>query len=362
MDVYINGRFLTQKTTGVQRVAEEILKNLDKYIGEHNIKARFIILTPKNAIKNLNLKNIEVQKTNFLKGHLWEQVVLPWMTKKSFLINFCNTGPLLKKNQSVFIHDAAIQSAPEGFSKKFIYWYKIMYKLLGSNARNIVTVSNFSKKELVNYYPEMKNKISVVYNGANHVLDIKHDNTILKKHDLVNKDFILAVSSANPNKNFKVIMDAISKMKDFQGEVIIAGGKQSNVFSDTSLEFNAKCKWVGYVSDEELVSLYKHAKVFVFPSVYEGFGLPPLEAMSLGCPVISSNKASMPEVLKKHVIYFDANNSDELIEKINLIFSKQQLVEGLRREGQAYAQTFTWEKAANQLVNIVQREINIKEN
>ncbi|MFE3894659.1 MULTISPECIES: glycosyltransferase family 4 protein [unclassified Priestia] len=362
MNVYINGRFLTQKTTGVQRVAEEILKNLDTYLGENDIKTKFIILTPGNVIKKLNLKNIEIQKINFLKGHLWEQVVLPFVTKRGFLINFCNTGPLFKKNQSVFIHDAAIQSAPEGFSKKFIYWYKIVYKLLGRNARNIITVSNFSKKELIDYYPEMEDKISVVYNGANHVLNIKCDNEILRKHNLVDKNFILAVSSANPNKNFKVIMDAISKMEGFRGEVIIAGGKQSNVFSHNTLEFNGKCKWVGYVSDEELVSLYKHAKVFVFPSIYEGFGLPPLEAMSLGCPVISSNKASMPEVLKDYAIYFDATNPEELIEKINLIFSKQTLVEGLRSEGEAYAQTFTWEKAANQLVGIVQREINIKEN
>jgi glycosyltransferase involved in cell wall biosynthesis len=362
MDVYINGRFLTQKTTGVQRVAEEILKNLDKCLGEQNIKAKFIILIPKNVIKQLDLKNIETRKVDFLKGHLWEQAVLPWITRKSFLINFCNTGPLFKKNQSVFIHDAAIQSAPNGFSKKFIYWYKIIYKLLGSNARNIVTVSNFSKEELINYYPKMENKISVVYNGANHVLDIKHDDEILKKHGLVDKNFILAVSSANPNKNFKVIMDAVSKMKDFEGEVIIAGGKQGNVFSDNTLEFNEKCKWVGYVSDEELVSLYKNAKVFVFPSIYEGFGLPPLEAMSLGCPVISSNKASMPEVLQDHAIYFDATKPEELVERINLIFSNQKLVEGLSRGGQAYAQTFTWEKAANELVDIIKREINIKEN
>jgi len=353
MDVYINGRFLTQKTTGVQRVAEEMLKALDRLLDNNESTDKFIILTPGNVIKELNLKNIEIRKIGRFKGHVWEQLILPWATRKKTLINFCNTGPLFKRNQFAFIHDAAIRSASGGFSKKFIYWYKLIYMLIGNNARNILTVSNFSKKELINYYPQMENKMSVIYNGANHVLNIKNDDEILKKHNLIGRDFILAVSSANPNKNFKVIMDAVAKMKDFQGEVIIAGGKQENVFAGKDLKFDGECKWVGYVSDEELVSLYKHAKVFIFPSIYEGFGLPPLEAMSLGCPVISSERASMPEILENYVVYFDPTNSEELVEKINLILSNQKLVEDLRKDGQAHAQTFTWEKAAKQLVEII---------
>ncbi|PEM31561.1 glycosyltransferase family 4 protein [Bacillus wiedmannii] len=350
MKIYINGRFLTQKTTGVQRVAEEIVKEFDEILIDLNLenKVEVIILTPKNIIKNLKLKRIKIQKIGPFTGHLWEQLVLPMYTKGNMLINLCNTGPIYKREQVVMIHDAAVCSSPMGFSKQFVMWYRFVYKRLAKSANKIITVSNFSKQELVSYFPDMVSKIDVIYNGVDHIGKINPNIDILEKHNLRSEEFILAVSSMNPNKNFKIITDAIHGIKDFKGQVVIVGGAASKVFANTEMEFNNDIIWTGYVSDEELVALYKHAKVFVFPSLYEGFGLPPLEAMAVGCPVIASNAACIPEICGDHALYFDPNNAQDLIEKIGLV--EQLRNPSSRIESKEFVEKYSWNRATIKLL------------
>ncbi|MDA1663056.1 glycosyltransferase family 1 protein [Bacillus cereus group sp. TH153LC] len=354
-NIYINGRFLTQNVTGVQRVAEQIVKELDITLNKSNIFSQYkiIILVPNCECRDVVFKNIEIRSIGILKGHLWEQIELPLFVKKELLINLCNTGPMIKKNQLVMIHDAAICSAPEGFSKKFVLWYKLLYKQFSRNSRRIVTVSNFSKEELLRYYPKMDNKLGVIYNGVDHVVDINPDEKILSKNDLEADDYILAVSSMNPNKNFRVIGEALAKSKRFSGKVVIAGGNQTGIFADGASSVGHNIKWVGYVTDEELVALYKNARIFIFPSLYEGFGLPPLEAMRMGCVVIASNAASIPEICKEHAIYFDPNSPEDLLNKIESVYENKILRVNQASKALEFSKEYRWSLAARILINYI---------
>ncbi|MFS0562939.1 glycosyltransferase family 1 protein [Terribacillus sp. 179-K 1B1 HS] len=317
--IYINGRFLTQKTTGVQRVAIETIKQLDRILEDKGYKV--MLLIPKESIINLNLNNIIIKQIGRNKGHIWEQIDLPLYVKKELLINFCNTAPVFKKNQIVYIHDMAIYDVPDGFSKEFVLSYKLIFNKITRKSKKIITVSNFSKDRIIHYFPHAKDKISVSYLGVNHFnidKDDHKDKKILENFDLREKNYFLAVSSANPNKNFSIISSLLDKsLKKRDGEFVIVGSTNSSVFKNENME-RKRIKQLGYVSDDELHTLYRNAKLFIFPSKYEGFGLPPIEAMRFGCQVIANKSASIPEILEDKVIYFDGNDVNSLEQAIDV--------------------------------------------
>ena len=308
MRIYINGRFLTQTITGVQRYALEITRALDSLISdEKNLqKHEYIVIAPKDVLYSIKLQNILVVQKGVLKGHLWEQLELPIYSHDGFLINFCNCAPLFKKNQTVTIHDAAVSAVPHAFSLAFRTWYKLMFMWLGKSLKQIFTVSEFSKKELHKYYGIPLNKIHVTYNGIDHIKIFKVDDGIIDREGLKDKKYILAVSSMNPSKNFALILDVAKLMPDV--EFIIAGGSNAKVFQSAGLDVPQNAKFIGYVSDEELMALYLHASVFVYPSLYEGFGIPPLEAMMCGCPVVVSDIEIFHEVYGNSVEYCDCKD------------------------------------------------------
>lgn len=316
--IYINGRFLTQNITGVQRYAIEIVKALDQYLNNSSLKNeyKFEIICPKNIRQKLILKNIEIKQIGILKGHLWEQIELPLYVKNKFLFNFCNCAPLIKKNQIVTIHDVAVCAVPQAYSKSFRRWYKFMYKILTSRLKKIFTVSEFSKKELNKYFNIPLERIDVTYNGIDHMKNIKPDENIFSKFTIEKNNYVLAVSSLNPSKNFKLILETAKILPEIN--FVIAGGTNSNIFKEQGLEVTSNVKFIGYVNDEELVSLYKYANCFIYPSIYEGFGIPPLEAMYFNCPVILSDIEVFHEIYGSNNIYI--KNKFELkseIENIN---------------------------------------------
>lgn len=308
MKIYINGRFLTQRITGVQRYALEITRALDSLISyDKNLqKHEYIVIAPKKVLYSIKLKNIQVVQKGVLKGHLWEQLELPIYSHDGFLMNFCNCAPLLKRNQTVAIYDAAVSAMPQSFSWLFRTWYRIMFFYLGQTARQIFTCSEFSKKELHRYFSIPLNKTHVIYPGIEHIRRLTADESIISRANLKDTKYVLAVSSMNPSKNFPLVLDVARLMPDV--EFIIAGGSNEKVFKSAGLDVPQNARLIGYVSDEELMALYRHASVFVYPSLYEGFGIPPLEAMMCGCPAIVSDIEVFHEVYGDSVEYCDCKD------------------------------------------------------
>jgi len=357
MDIYINGRFLTQKITGVQRFGYEVLKSLDHLLSEKKIKHTFIILMPNfNKQGKYNFKNLKLVEVGKLQGHLWEQLELPSYAKGGLLINFCNTGPIFKRNQIVTIHDAAVYGFPSAFSFQFRTWYRFLLFWLGKNAKRILTVSEFSKRELMKYFSINPEKIRVVTEGKEQILTIQSNEEIIRKHNLEKGKYVLAVSSLNPNKNFRSIIQAIAFLEDKNKnfDFVIAGGTNPQVFKGSDLKIeSSNVKYVGYVSDEELKALYENAGCFVYPSFYEGFGLPPLEAMACGCPVIVSKRASLPEVCGDSALYCDPEDSEDIANKIASVLENKELRKELSEKGHQRSMIFTWERCAQQILEVV---------
>ena len=320
--IVINGRFLTQQITGVQRVAHELVRELDNLAKEKNIEV--IILTPKNIIFENLYKNIKIKKVGFLKGHLWEQIELPFyvLKEKGILLNLCNTAPIINTG-IVDIHDISFKVNPEFFSKKFSLAYKILIWILVRTSKKILTVSEFSKQEITKYYKVPEEKIEVIYNSWEHILRIEQDMSILKKFNLEKKNFYLAVSSVAPNKNFKYIIE-LAKLYPEKSFVIV-GKKNIKVFGELGIENLKNLVWCGYVSDEELKALYMTCKGFIYPSFYEGFGLPPLEVMGCGCKNIYVSKTScLPEIFGDSVVYLNPYKIEKIL-KNNLSLNNKVL-------------------------------------
>lgn len=358
MVIYINGRFLTQPRTGVQRFALEILNSLDKVASESSgifPNIQFICLVPPNVQDDLLPKwqTIKIKRAGRLTGNLWEQMELPFLARRGLLLSLCNIGPLLHFDQVVIFHDASVFAVPQAYSLPFKIKYRVILWVLARTARQVLTDSQFSQQELAHYLRIRKEKVGVMPGGCDHILDIEPDESILAEQRLAQKPYLLAVGSSSPHKNLAIVVKAIEKSLDHSFNLVIAGGTFSKVFNAVESVESERIIRLGYVTDAQLRALYSQAVGFIFPSIYEGFGLPPLEAMACGCPVLSSNKASLPEVCGNAALYFDPLDILDIEKQIGQFMNDSMLRDSLKARGFVRAKQFTWEKSAIMLINTI---------
>lgn len=343
--IVINGRFLSQPVTGVQRYAREVTRGLDRLLqSDLNIlkNYRFEIAVPSCDLTGGVYSNIPVRTVGQRQGHLWEQIDLPRYVGTALVINLANTGPLSNDNQITTIHDASVFAAPSGYSTAFRLWYRFMHRRIGKRAVRIITDSEFSKFELMRYCKVGQERLTVIPLGAEHILDVAADDLILTKHGLTPGRFVLAAGSLNPNKNLAALRETAHRLERHGVSLVIAGGGNQQVFQDSSLEFPDSVKFLGYVSDSELRALYQNARCFVFPSRYEGFGLPPLEAMACGCPVVSSNAASLPEICGAAARMVSPDDLNAMAAAVMQLITDESLHADLVRKGREQASRFSW--------------------
>lgn len=303
--IVINARFLTQRKTGVQQFAINLCRQLNK------LRSDIVYIMPDREIEKSLEEEFKPKKVGKHTGHLWEQLELPIYLKKNgspLLISFSGLSPLLYKNAIYTIHDMSLYFEPRWFKKAYRAIYKINYFFTSRLAHKIITVSQFSKSEIIKYLGCANKKVEVIYNSFDNemLVDSKVERSV-KEH------YFLTVGSIEPRKNLSRLINAFAS-KEFESYKLVIVGDKGKVFSTLNFESNnaENVIFTGYVTEEELISLYKHASFFIYPSVYEGFGIPPLEAMGMGCPVISSNQASMPEVCGNAAIYFDPYNINDI--------------------------------------------------
>lgn len=359
LPLVINGRFLQRPITGVERFSIETLRALDELISAQEVKmVPMVIAVPRGTQPKSTFKNFQIIEVGRFQGYAWEQFELPLYAGSRFLINLCNTGPVIKKNQCVVIHDAAVFSVPEAYGRTFRLVYKCMHRLLAWRGVQILTVSEFSRRELAHHLGLASSAITVLPEGGEHVLRVQPDDGILTKASLFKRPFVLAVSSSQSNKNFGFVVQALATLGDPGFDVVVAGGTNPAVFVDKGVPMPGFVKHVGYVSDAELASLYKHAACFVFPSLYEGFGIPPLEAMAHGCPVVASTAASIPEVCGNAAIYFDPKDAKSFLAALDKVMSTEHIRVELQELARQRSQWWTWRRTAQSLLQALPQYIS----
>lgn len=355
LKIYINGRFLSQKLTGVQRYAHEIVKAFDKLLKEEKIDPSysFSLLAPPDASIDIFLENISVKKVGRFRGHFWEQLELPFYCHDGILLNLCNVAPLFLTKQVITIHDAAVFAAPNGFSKAFLLWYRFALPIQCRVARFVITVSEFSKHELVKYCGADSGKVFVVQNGVDHIDHITTSDSTKFKFGTEENRFVLSVGSIHPNKNFKIVIELANKLSAYNVKFLVAGGCSRNVFEND--EFSNNVQYLGYVSDSELKWLYENAACFLFPSKYEGFGIPPIEAMRCGCPVLASNAASLPEVCGNAAAYAPPDDVEAFAQKLLWILENPSVQKDMSVVGRCHSNQFNWSQSAQLLYGLLER-------
>lgn len=357
--IYINGKFFAQPLTGVQRFGIEVVRSLDALIDEglRMPSGGIELLVPDVPTLDLPvLHQIRVTRMPATNLHRWEQFTLPSYTRGHLLINLAGSAPLLKRNQVCTFHDAAVFDVPQAYSARFIQWYSFLFRVQAKVARRLLTVSDFSRQRLALHLRTSVERIGIVPNGADHVLARQPDEQVLTRLQLLGRRYLLAVGSTHPAKNFARLLQAMQACESLQVPLVVVGGTNAAVFAGGDLPAQSpNIIRAGRVTDDQLIALYQHAEAFVFPSLYEGFGIPPLEAMAVGCPVLAAHAASIPEVCGEGAAYFDPLSVESIRDQLLRAVSDRPWLDNLRAAGRERVAQFTWRQSAHRLVEQLQQ-------
>jgi glycosyltransferase involved in cell wall biosynthesis len=368
MNIGINLLFLKQGIAGgTETYTFGLLKGLSELADADSYKF-FIFCNEKLNLDLLaNHQNFEIIRYAKIAQSVryrvfFEQFLFPFKIKKyklDLLHSLGYTGPVFQKNHLVTIHDtnAFVHEDMPGLKKKMLAFFMAS---VAKKCDHILTVSHFSKKEIIHFLKVPAKKISVVYEASkydqNTVAESLPDDFIFLKAS----PYFIALSSVTKNKNIITLLQAFKKVvANFpEYKLVLAGFMPPDnsilAYADEA-GLTGKIISTGFIGDNILISLFKNSYGFIFPSLYEGFGLPLLEAQNLGVPVISSNKGSLPEVGGDSVLYFEGKDAGELADKMQELITNKNLGSSLIEQGYKNTNRFSWPETAKQTLDIYKK-------
>jgi glycosyltransferase involved in cell wall biosynthesis len=341
MRIVINVRSHAAPLTGVQRYIDEMCDQL---------KERVQTVGPRRPLLGL-------------AGHVWEQSILPRMLKGELLWSPANTGPLRVANQVLTIHDVAPLDHPEWFSSKFASWYGWLIPRLVKRVRRVITVSNFSKNRLLELTGAEEARIIVIANGVNERFSPRTPaevDYVKRRLGVVTSRYLLSLGSIEPRKNLVRLLTAWSHCQPLLGDnitLVIAGGRGArHIFRGVALRnVPPQVCFTEAVPDEWLPALYSGAVAFIYPSIYEGFGMPVAEAMATGSVPIVSNCTALPEVVGAAGLMIDPFNTEELSYALLKICDDEALRNRLSAQAKQQSLRFRWQQAAQLALNVLEQ-------
>lgn len=351
--VVINGKFLSGVPTGVHRVAEELIRHARTIIDQDPEIASRIELSlwiPRDAVANAKHMNMPYRVVGPLTGNLWEQLTLPMRARGRTILSLCNVGPMLTRDAVTMFHDAQVHLAPDSYSLPFRLWYRLHQPISGRRHRKILTVSHFSREQLERVGVAGLDRTAVVHNGVDHVLSTAPDDSILRRLGLGGEPYVIALANTQPHKNIGLLLKAFSRPELEGAKLVLFGSARAGDFVAAGHAMPDNVVFAGRVSDAELRSLYGHALCIAFPSLTEGFGLPPLEAMTTGCPAIVAPHGALPEICADAVIYAPADDPAAWAAAIVRLKEDGDFRDDRRAAALRQSASFTWKRAASQLV------------
>lgn len=342
--VFVNGRFRVHSMTGLQRYAEELISRMD---------GKLHVVEP-------------ARKLTGLAGHAWEQLSLPSRLRGGLLWSPCNTGPIAIRRQVVTIHDLFPLEHPEWFTPNFLRCFRAIVPRLIRRAQRIIAVSQFTRASIASAVPEAEEKTAVIHSGIGPQFSPAASNCAAQAASELglppNASYMLSVSSIEPRKNLSRILKAWENALPVVPENLwlVLAGKAGNpaVFGSAGVErIPERVHFTGYVPDRLLPGLYSGAQAFLFPSLAEGFGFPPLEAMACGTPVLTSNLSSLPEVCGGAAYLVDPLDTAAIAGGIRELALDDDLRAALRVRGLARARKFQWSRTADLTWGLLEGEL-----
>lgn len=323
-EIVINGRFLSRQITGVERYGREITK---LFRGSYRV---------------------ERTRLNGIAGHVWEQFILPGrLSRDSILWSPANTGPILIRQQALTLQDLSALEHPEWFRPAFAAWYRILLPILIRRVRVVITPSEYVRQKVSRRFPGVH--VIAIPSGVNTAFF--HPGARRPLPDLPQR-YGLFVGSLEPRKNLPALIQAWNKIHaGFPDVALVIAGTTGNVFRPVKFPQGiSNLHFSGYVN-EELPSLFANAEFFVLPSLDEGFGLPVLEAMACGTPVIVSNGGALPEVVGDAGLIFDLSQPDTLAASMQICLTDRTVRSSLIEKGLARVKEFPWQSTADGIWN-----------
>lgn len=373
MKIGIDARFYGPLGKGLGRYTERLIRNLEKIDSEND----YVIFLRKENWDDYSPARCNFKKVlaDFRWYSLKEQLLMPLkiyqekvdlMHFPHFNIPIFYFGPFV-----VTIHDLILLQFPTKrattlgpFLYKFKYLaYKITIRQAVKRAKKIIAVSRYTQKEIISYFNINPKKISVIYEACDGVESgqlVIPQKEFLKKYNIV-KPYLLYVGNAYPHKNLEKLLYVFKKLKNvsnFNYQLVLVGkedyfyrrlkkdAQRLSLLNDNSVVF------FGFANDSQLASLYRNASLYVFPSFIEGFGLPPLEAMSYGLPVVASRTSCLPEILGEAAVFFDPRDPKDISQKILKVLNNKLLQKELIEKGFKQIKKFKWLKCAQETLKV----------
>ncbi|HUD30179.1 MAG TPA: glycosyltransferase family 1 protein [Novosphingobium sp.] len=352
--IAINGKFLGAPLNGVHRTAAHFSEQLVRRAASA-YPVRVLAPRPAKVHPEFPQMQVEVEPGSFGSGQGWEWFTLPSKARGSLLVNFCNLAPLAHGNSVVMIHDAQTFLYPEDYGGRQAVAYRRLLPWIARRARRILTVSGFARDSLAAHGVGTLDKIDVVHNGTDHILAAAEDRGVLRRNGLGPGGYVLTVGSTKGYKNIRTVFEALRASLPGGHRLVVAGGPGEACYRKAGLSPPAGTVFTGFVSDAELRALYAGAAVFVFPSLTEGFGLPPLEAMQCGAPVVAARAGAMPEVCGDGALFVEPTDARAYRKAIEALLACPEIADALRARGSARARRLSWDAAGERLYDVIGR-------
>ena len=336
MSVCVNGKWLAQAPSGMQRYATQVMRNVSAMPAAGEVT----LVLPKDATVPPWALNFRIVRSRF-RGVLFEQVALPWITRGKHLYSLSGPAPLVKRDQTLVMHDATPFRFPASFHRAFVIWYRVLYTVLARTVKRVLTVSSFSRAELGSVLGVPQDRFELAPCGADHV-EPQVISSRAESLPFERGSYALIVGNLAPHKN---VSAAVAALADSGVPVAVVGGAQ-HVLRSVELEGSENVRLLGSVDDRQLQHLYAGAAVLVAPSRYEGFCLPIVEAGRLSCPTVFATGSAMTETAGDGGLSFNPNDMRRCVELVKILISDPVMREQLSVKARANADRFTWARTA----------------